>query len=172
MSFHWSKRECFKRLDRCSYYKWFLIGKTSVQSCLTQFECRHPFLRFMALQHGCLRLFLTVVGAFEFAPSPIFTYEACTQKLAGERGHVASRSRPSDRACERPRACEACFFLQKKPSNFTEINPQSRPFEWAGLPPARACFPPNLDLTGPNSARRHFSIFLRICYLSKTIENL
>jgi len=84
MSFHWSKRtdntvfpsffhvyisifshlgECFKRLDRCSYYKWFLIGKTSVQSCLTQFECRHPYslLRFMALQHCCLRLFLTVV---------------------------------------------------------------------------------------------------------------
>ena len=82
MSFHWSKRtdntlfpsffhvyisifshsrECFKRLDRCSYYKWFLIGKTSVQSCLTQFECRHPFLRFMALQHCCLRLFLIVV---------------------------------------------------------------------------------------------------------------
>jgi len=63
-------------------------------------------------------------------------------------------------------------FFAKKPSNFTEINPQSRPFEWAGLPPARACFPPNLDLTGPNSARRRFSIFLRICYLSKTIEIL
>jgi hypothetical protein len=84
MSFHWSKRtdntlfpfffhvyisifshlgECFKRLDRCSYYTWFLIAKTSVQSCLTQFECRHPYshLRFMALQHCCLRLFLTVV---------------------------------------------------------------------------------------------------------------
>jgi len=76
----------------------------------------------------------------------IFTYEPCAQKLDGERGHVASRSQPSDRARERPRACEAwfCFqknpqtlvestrspgllsgfFLQKKPSNFTEINPQ------------------------------------------------
>ena len=31
---------------------------------------------------------------------PIFTYEICTQKLAGEHGHVASRSRPSDVARE------------------------------------------------------------------------
>jgi hypothetical protein len=27
------------------------------------------------------------------------------------------------------------FFFAKKPSDFTEINPQSRPFKWVGLPP-------------------------------------
>ena len=27
-------------------------------------------------------------------------------------------------------------FFANKPSNFTKINPQSRPFKWVGLPPA------------------------------------
>ena len=42
-------------------------------------------------------------------------------------------------------------FFAKKPSNFTEINLQSRPFKWAGLPPARACISPYWAKFGPTT---------------------
>ena len=49
-----------------------------------------------------------------------------------------------------PSLLSRCF--SKKPSNFTKINLQSRPFKWAGMPPARACIWTNLGLVGSNSA--------------------
>jgi hypothetical protein len=60
-------------------------------------------------------------------------------------------------------------FFAKKALNFTKINPQSRPFKWASLPQVRACISPDVGLTEPNLARRRFSIFLQIYYLSKTV---
>ena len=119
-------------------------------------------------------------------------YESCTKRRPGSvatsltfPGHQIGRTDGPDRVspglfAKKPQTLVEStlspgllsVFFSKKPSNFTEINPQSRPFKWAGLPPARACISLDLGFTGPNSARRCFSIFLRIYYLSKPVEIL